>query len=68
MGESDSESKSSSKERKKMIDRARAIFEFIERLDDKYDIKEKKVYHVIHDIKQESFMATEESISLLGIA
>jgi len=41
---------------------------FIERLDEKFDIKEKKVYHVINNIKQETFMSTPEAIDLLEIA
>ncbi len=40
---------------------------FIERLDEKFDIKEKKVYHVINNIKQEAFMNSPESMGLLGI-
>ena len=40
---------------------------FIERLDEKFDIKEKKVYHVIHNIKQEAFMSSPESMEMLGV-
>ena len=40
---------------------------FIERLDERFDIKEKKVYHVISNIKQEAFMSTPHSIDVLGM-
>lgn len=40
---------------------------FIERLEEKFDIREKRVYHVINNIKQEAFMASPESMEVLGM-
>jgi DNA-binding Lrp family transcriptional regulator len=38
---------------------------FTERLDERFDIKEVKVYHIIDDIRREEFLNTPESLRLL---
>jgi DNA-binding Lrp family transcriptional regulator len=39
--------------------------DFLERLDEKFKLKEKQVYYVIEDIKREGFMADPQTVSLL---
>ncbi len=41
---------------------------FIESLDSKFDIKQKKVHYIIDDIKREAFMSNPETIDLLEIS
>ncbi len=40
---------------------------FIERLDERFDIRETKVYHVIEDIQREEFLNRPESLHLLQL-
>jgi len=40
---------------------------FSERLDEKFDIKEMKIYHIIDDIKREEFLNTPESLRVLEL-
>ncbi len=41
---------------------------FLESLDSKFDIKQKKVHYIIDDIKREAFMSNPETIDLLEIS
>lgn len=40
---------------------------FTERLDEKFDIREVKIYHILDDIKREEFLNTPESLYLLQL-
>jgi len=40
---------------------------FIERIDERFDIRETKVYHVIEDIQREEFLNRPESLHLLQL-
>jgi DNA-binding Lrp family transcriptional regulator len=45
----------------------RELEEFLDSADERFDIRTKEVYHIIDDIKRESFLADPQLIELLGI-
>ena len=42
--------------------------EFIENMEEKFDIKNKEVHYIIDDIKRESFMSNPDTLELLDIS
>jgi len=45
----------------------RELEEFLETADERFDVKQNEVYHIIDDIKREAFLSDPQLIEMLGI-